>query len=104
MKLVKTVIDLSKIDEAIEEAARYYDAAALLFGPRILPIGATLSIIDKDEALANLRSALEGGDKVGVAEFIYHYCNFDVYMNMEREKKHWFVEPEITETVEEVPD
>ena len=107
MKLVKTVstaIDLTKIDEAIEEAARYYDAATLLFKPRVLQIGKTLDVVDKDTALANLRSALVKGKKVGAAEFIYQYCNLEAYMDMEREKQSWHVEAEITETVEEVPD
>lgn len=107
MKLVKTVrtaIDLTKIDEAIEEAARYYDAAALLFGPRVLPVGETLKVVDKDTALADLRSALEEGKKVGAASFLERYCNFDIYMNTERERRSWYVEAEITETVEEVPD
>ena len=107
VKTVKTAIDLSKIDEAIEEAARYYDAAALLFGPRVQQIGTTsvtLKIIDKDVALADLRSALEKGEEVGAAEFINQICNFEDYMNMERERRVWYVKPEITETVEEVPD
>lgn len=110
MKLVKTVrtaIDLSKIDEAIEEAARYYDAAILLFGPRVHQIGtvsSTLKVVDKDTALEKLRSDLENGERVGAAEFIYYYCNLEIYLDMEKETKSWRVEPEVTETVEEVPD
>ena len=110
MKLVKTVrtaIDLTKIDEAIEEAARYYDAAILLFGPRVHQIGtvsSTLKVVEKDKALAKLRNDLQSGKRVGAGEFIYLYCNLDIYIDMEKERKSWFIEPVITETVEEVPD